>query len=127
MRQKLSWLAWSLCLVVVHAFGQSQPYPCATPQQHAATEARVRAITQGFDAQRIGNDYAAADNNRLQALATIRRCQTSKTTGDRCSRELQMYTIADQQYQYASQSKNSYDSAASAQARARAAELPVCR
>jgi hypothetical protein len=116
-----------MCLVVVHAFGQTQAPPCATPRQHAAAEARARSFTQGMDGARISNDYAAADNQRLQALATIRRCETSKTTEARCSRELQMYTVADQQYQYASQSLNTYNSAASAQARARAQELPVCR
>jgi hypothetical protein len=127
MRPKSSWFGWCMCLVVVHAFGQTQAPPCATPRQHAAAEARARAFTQGMDGARISNDYAAADNQRLQALATIRRCETSKTTEARCSRELQMYTVADQQYQYASQSLNTYNSAASAQARARAQELPVCR
>ncbi|CAD6519603.1 hypothetical protein LMG27952_01170 [Paraburkholderia hiiakae] len=129
MRRKSTWLGWSLCLVAMHAFGQTQAgstAPCATPRQHAATEARVTAITQGFDAYRIGNDYSSADNQRLQALATVRRCQT-RSSSDRCSRELQQYTIADQQYRYAAQSMDSYNSAAATQQRARAAELPVCR
>jgi hypothetical protein len=128
MRPKLSWFGWCMCLVAVHAFGQTQATaPCASPRQHAVDEARARAFTQGMDGPRISNDYAAADSQRLQALATIRRCQTSKTTEARCSRELQMYTIADQQYQYAAQSLNTYKTAASAQARVRAGELPLCR
>jgi len=130
MRRTSPWLGLSLCLVVTHAFGQTQSGaspPCATPRQHAATEARVAAITQGFDAHRIGNDYASADNQRLQALVTVRRCQSHSSSGDRCSRELQQYTIADQQYRYASQIMDAYNSAAAQQARARAAELPVCR
>lgn len=129
MRRKSTWLGWSLCLVAMHAFGQTQSgsnAPCATPRQHAVTEARVAAITQGFDAYRIGNDYASADNQRIQALATVRRCQT-RSSSDRCSRELQQYTIADQQYRYAAQNMDSYNSAAASQRRARAAELPVCR
>ncbi|HEY4805923.1 MAG TPA: hypothetical protein VIH96_25190 [Paraburkholderia sp.] len=114
----------------MHAFGQTQSgstYPCATPRQHAATEARIAAITRGFDAYRIGNDYASADNQRLQALATVRRCQTRGTSGEHCSRELQQYTVADQQYRYASQNMDAYNSAAATQARARAAQLPLCR
>jgi len=130
MRRKSPWLGLTLCLVVMHAFGQTQSgfgSPCATPRQHAATEARVAAITQGFDAYRIGSDYASADNQRLQALVTVRRCQNHSSSGDRCSRELKQFTVADQQYKYASQNRDAYNAAAAQQARARAAELPVCR
>lgn len=127
MGRNFSAFGWCLCLAVTHAFAQATPAPCATPRQHAATEARVMAMTQGFDPQRLGNDYAAADNQRIQALVTVRGCQARASPGVNCQRQLELYTIADQQYRNASQSLDTYNSAASAQARARAAELPVCR
>ncbi|CAG9274966.1 hypothetical protein C7402_12961 [Paraburkholderia unamae] len=128
MQRKYSWPVLLLCLVAAQAFGQARnTYPCATPRQHADSEARIAAITRGFDSQRIGSDYASADNQRLQALVTIRRCQTSSPSGMRCSRELEQYTIADQQYRYAAQNMDAYNTAAATQARARAAELPPCR
>ncbi len=88
MHWKSAWLGLSLCLALSSAHGQPG---CVTPQQNAVA------------AEQLSRNYTQANQNRLEAQATMRKCQARQSQGARCGREIDQFNLADVNYRNAAQ------------------------
>lgn len=86
---KERWLGGVLCLVLLNAFGQGAAN-CVTAQQNAA------------NSEMLSRNVIQAEQDRLEAQATMRKCQARYThTG--CGREVDQFSLADENYRQAEQ------------------------
>ncbi|MGF6970719.1 hypothetical protein OKW43_007814 [Paraburkholderia sp. WC7.3g] len=116
-----------VCLLLAVSNACAQSTACVSAQQHAESEARITAMTQGFDPARLGHNLSDAGQQRMDALDAVKKCQSGAVLGMGCGREIDLYNLADEEYKNATQAIDMYRMLVSSQLTARSMESPVCR
>ncbi|WP_321883654.1 hypothetical protein [Paraburkholderia bannensis] len=115
-----------MSLTLSAAYAQNST-TCVSAQQHAATDARIDALTQNFDVAKISRDLGQAGEDQKAALDAVQECQKNSLMGMGCSSEIDTYNLADERFKMIAQQVDVYRTMAAAQASARATELPACK